>query len=677
MSAWPIAAGLLAFAVAIYSNAFGNPFFFDDLTGIVENPHVRHLWPLSEALGAPVQSVVAGRPVVALSLALNYAWNGLSPFGFHAVNLAIVWLTAVVMFAFLRRVFLLPAVPVWLQRMPTTIAASIAALWLAHPLNSEVVNYVVQRTESLMGLWYALTMYASLRAMTGGDRRWTILAIVVCALGMATKEAMVTAPVMALMFDAVFVAGSLRGVWQQRRSLYGGLATTWLILLVLNISGPRARSAGFASGITPWTYLLHQGGIILEYLRRVIWPHPLIADYGVTTPIAFSDAAPAVAIVAILLVATLIAFWKWPRPAFPALWFFVTLAPASSVVPIATEVGAERRMYLPLAGLVTLIVVGAAALFARRETQSQSTAGSRRSLIAIVAVLCAAAALTTYRRNSDYADPGHLWAGTVAARPTGRAHYNLGLTMKKRGDAAGALAEYQTAAAMGHWEAYYAIGFEDEHAGRIRDAIAAYREFIARAGDDFRVPQTYVALGRALQRDGQFADAESAYRRASSMAPNNTDAQIGLADLLLERDRYAEAIELYRRYVASVTTNAAAYGNMGKALIGLDRTGEAVDAFARAAALSPDPGTILNYGMALVSSGRVDEAIAQYRKSLATNPTHVPTLSALGVALALKGERTESVETFTRAYRLDPTNPQMRDDFRTVFGVEPRTPEGR
>src|SRR5690606_27564812 len=120
------------------------------------------------------------------------------------------------------------------------------------PLNSEVVDYVTQRTESTMALFYLLTLYAALRALESGHGRWTALAVVSCGLGMACKESMVTAPVMVALYDRVFLFDSWRDAWRRRRALYIGTAATWIPLAMLVWSGPRAAVGGPSSGISAW-----------------------------------------------------------------------------------------------------------------------------------------------------------------------------------------------------------------------------------------------------------------------------------------------------------------------------------------------------------------------------------------------------------------------------------------
>src|SRR5205814_5113750 len=127
---------------------------------IVDNPYIRRLWPLTAALSAPLQSAVAGRPLVSLSLALNYALTGLSPSGYRSWNLGVHILCGLLLFGIIRRTL----DHYWNSSNPSNpsnLAFACALVWIVHPLNSEVVDYAIQRTESMMGLFYLLTLYAA------------------------------------------------------------------------------------------------------------------------------------------------------------------------------------------------------------------------------------------------------------------------------------------------------------------------------------------------------------------------------------------------------------------------------------------------------------------------------------------------------------------------------------
>src|SRR5207249_870179 len=144
-----IAAGLCA-----YLNSLRGPFIFDDIDAINENPHIRKLWPLAEVLSAPRQTPVAGRPVVGLSLAINYALGGLNVCGYHVFNLATHMLAGLTLFGIVRRTLQRHPLEDQPSGSPTWFALAVALTWMLHPLQTEAVTYVIQRAESLMGLFY-------------------------------------------------------------------------------------------------------------------------------------------------------------------------------------------------------------------------------------------------------------------------------------------------------------------------------------------------------------------------------------------------------------------------------------------------------------------------------------------------------------------------------------------
>ena len=291
----PLAAGLIVLAtLAAYANSFQGVFVFDDQPSIVDNPTIRHLWPIWRVLFPPSHGeTVSGRPLLNLTFAVNYALGGLNPWGYHAVNLAIHVLAALPLFGILCRTLRLPPLRDRFGRSATLPALAISLLWAVHPLQTESVTYVAQRAESLCGLFYLLTLYCFIRGATidpasrSAVRRpplWYSAAIFSCLLGMATKEVMATAPLMVLLFDRTFLAGSFAQALRRRWGLYLGLAATLGGLAYLVVATPAGRggTAGFATpeALGAWEYIRSQPAAILHYLRLAVWPHPLCIDYG-------------------------------------------------------------------------------------------------------------------------------------------------------------------------------------------------------------------------------------------------------------------------------------------------------------------------------------------------------------------------------------------------------------
>jgi len=532
---------IVAAAILVYLTSFRGVFLFDDEDAIVNNPNIRSLWPLQDAASARPQSPVAGRPVAALSLALNYALGGLDPWGYHFFNLVVHLLAGLALFGIIRGTLTGPRLEARYGAAASPIAAAVVLLWLIHPLQTESVTYVTQRTESLMGLFYLLTLYCALRGRNSPRPMvWHAAAVVACALGMASKEVMVTAPLLVLLHDAVFGAGAIRRSLRSRPWLYGGLAATWIILVVLAAAGPRSASIGFAHGVPVLQYVMNQCVAVIGYLRLAFWPHPLVLDYGVPQTLAVGQVAPYAAGVAMLLCGTIVALIRRPQLGYLGLWFFAILAPTSSIVPIATEVAAERRMYLPLAAVITLTVLIGRRLLALLPAPASSLWGRR----AVAAALVLAAALplgyTASRRNLAYANAEAMWRDVVAHRPrNARAHCGLAAALAARGERDEALVHYQTALQIDPHDpiTHNNIGGVLANMGRYDEAVAHFDEAV-RLNPRFAIAQT--SLGNALRLKGDLEGAVAAHRKAIDMDPDHADAWYNLGlDLDAQGDKAA------------------------------------------------------------------------------------------------------------------------------------------
>jgi len=467
-----IAAGVLVVAVlAANWNSFAGPFVFDDLGSIVENPTIR---ALGRALSPPHEQgvTVGGRPLLNLSFALNYAVSGNAVWSYHALNLAIHLAAALTLFGVMRRTLLRPQMRERFGAIATPLALTTAALWALHPLQTESVTYIVQRAESLMGWFYLFALYAFVRATEGepSDAQpparhralWRVLSIGACALGVATKETMVSAPLIVLLYDRTFVSGNFRAAWRERRGYYVALAATWIPLAWLALgTGGRGGTAGFDTAVSAWTYALTQCGAVAHYLRLVFWPQPLVFDYGVNMVRHAADVALPALLVVSLLGAIVVALVRRPALGFLGAWFFAVLAPSSSFVPIASQPVAEHRMYLPLAAVLALLVPVAGAWLGRWILWVWLVAG----------IICGA---LTWRRNETYRTELALWSDTVLHRPgNARAQSNLGNALLAVGRAADAVPHYEEALRLNpdYADAENNLGRALVELGRPADAI--------------------------------------------------------------------------------------------------------------------------------------------------------------------------------------------------------------
>ena len=515
-------AALLLAAVIAYQNSLAAPLVFDDAYSVELNPYIRGLWPLWHAL-VPAPA----RPLVNLTFMANYALGGLDVRGYHLVNIIIHWLAAATLYGLVRRTLHTATLRERFASSAHGLALAVALLWLVHPLQTQSVTYIAQRAESLMGLWYLLMLYAVARSSgSPREQRWWTLAIGACALGMMTKPIMVTAPLVVWLYDRVFLAGSWRGALRARGGLHLGLAWTWAVpLIIMTGSSLWRASVGFSlRGLSPWWYAATQAQVILHYLRLVVWPDQLCLDYAWPVARRIATVAGPMSAMAGLFAALA---WAWRRAqaaAFCGASALVILAPTSSLLPLA-DLAMEHRMYLPLASILALLVVGGWSLLQRWPLPEPK----RRALaVAMVSVLATAACWRTIQRNADYRSGIAIWSQTAALRPLNlRAHNNLGWMLSEAGRFDEAIAEYQRAIALkaNYAAAYNNLGLTYAKQDRLDEAIGAYHAVLAFSPSFVMVHNN---LGDALARQGRLDEAIAQYREAIELLPDYVEAHYNL-----------------------------------------------------------------------------------------------------------------------------------------------------
>jgi tetratricopeptide (TPR) repeat protein len=693
-------AALLLAALAAYSSSFSGPFVYDDLQSIPENPTLRQLWPPWEALSPPAGgATVGGRPVLNVSFALNYALGGAAVGGYHVGNLLIHVLAGLTLFGLVRRTLQLPRLAADFAGAALPVAFVTAALWTLHPLQTEAVTYMVQRAESLMGLCFLLTLYGFVAAAQAErPAKFQMLSIAACALGMGTKEVMASAPLLVLLFDRTFVAGSVGAAWRARRGYYAGLAATWLLLawLVLGNGGNRGGSIGFGIGVSWWDHTLTQFEAVVRYLWLSAWPHPLVFDYGATWAKSTAEVLGYAAIVLPLLAGTLVALRRNHPLGFLGAWFFVILAP-TSLMPGPTQMIVEHRLYLPLAAVTVLAAAGA------------HRAGGRRVLAGLLVAACALGVLT-FRRNQDYRSDLVLWQDTVAKRPDNPvAHDNLGAALSARGHSREALAEFETTLRLdpNHPEGNINLAEALSSAGRPKEALPYLLRALPLA---FNHPALQLNLGTTLDRLGRTREAIIYYERALRMKPELAEAQNNLGDVYLRlgrpdlaRPRIEEALRLKPGYpeahynlafVLAATGhlpeataefeighrlqpgNALARHSWATALTAAGRKTEAAAEFETALRMAPnDPSVHYDYGNLLAGSGDYTGAIARYLEALRLRPDYAEAQNNLGSALSLLGRYSEALEHYQAAVRIRPDNPGANNNLGLALARVGRLPE--
>jgi tetratricopeptide (TPR) repeat protein len=675
------AGGLIVLAVvAAYSNSFSGPFVCDDIPAIVNNPTIRHLQSIGQVLSPPRNGeTVSGRPLLNLSLGLNYALGSTAVWGYHAANLAIHVLNALLLLGILRRTFHSPALSPRFGVAGPRIAWAIALLWAVHPLQTESVTYVAQRAESLAALFYLLTLYCAIRgAEAARAPGWYAAAVSACFMGVASKEVTATAPLVVFLYDRTFFAGSFGQAWLRRRGLYLGLAATWvpLALLLIGTHG-RGNSVGFSSAITAWQYALTQCTAIARYVRLSCWPSGLCLDYGVSVARTPGEIVPGALLLVVLASATLWALVRRPGAGFLGAFFLAMLAPTSSFVPIATQTIAEHRMYLALAALIAAAVVGGNLLLAEllrwlKVPKPRRTVLHGTIAAALVASATVALGTRTWLRNEDYRTEVSVWDVTVRQSPlNARAHYSLGEALATRGQFDEAIAQFQQALEIQPdiVAAHNNLGALLGRRGRFDEAVAHYRKALEIKPD---VAAAHYNLGNALAARGQFDEAIADFQQALQIQPGSAEVHNNLANVLLARGNLDEAVTHYRKALEIEPGIALAHYNLGNVLATRGQFDEAIAQLDQALEIQPDIAAAHNnLGHILAGRGQLDEAIAHYHKALQIQPGHVNAQRNLAAALSEREELLKSLAERREALRLRPYDVVLLNDVAWMLATSP------
>lgn len=534
---WPKAVPLLILAgLLVYANCVTKTLIFDDDAWIVDIP----------ALDDPPQYFkdMEGRPLLAVTnLAMHRAGRN-NPIGHHVLNIFIHLAATLTMYGVIRRSLLRPRFGDRFVGRAPYLAFAAALLWMLHPLQVQCVTYVIQRGESMAGLFYMLILYAMLRADECDESEgyslarfaWYALAVASLILGYGSKEMMASAPGAVILFDRIFLARSWRELLRRRWLFYIFFLLTWAAFTAWHLYRAKESSGGIGFGmetVTPKKYALTQAGVILYYLQISVWPRGLAIDYqGWPFCETLTDAMPEAGIVAgMLLVTAILVFWR-PAIGFVCAWFFITLSPTSSVLPIVDAVF-EHRMYLSLATVVILVIfLGDWLLrFARLRFARP---------IALAAIAIALGTLT-FLRNEEYQSREIVWQKAVERMPDSvraRSNYSQGLLANQKPEEvvpvlyhALELSPYDSTSLQNLAAAYEQIGHfhgAAECYARLRDAYPS----------DWKYWRMYASTLLLL---GRWDEAQQIYLKTQELNPDVSEAHYGRAAALFAMGNVPDA----------------------------------------------------------------------------------------------------------------------------------------
>ena len=409
----------IVLTILAYLPGMSGGFVFDDFPNILTNSDLR------PADGESVDVFQAGwsgragplkRPLSMMSFAFNFATTGEFVGGFKITNLVIHLLNGVLVFVLFRLLLVTHAERQGNPGFDLSVLAAIgAAIWLVHPLNLTSVLYIVQRMTSMAALFSLAAMICYCigrrRIASGIGRGWWLLGVGVpgfVLLGALSKEnAVLTVPLIALIEVCFFrFQTTLR---RDKSILVGLVIITVVVPAAASVLVVLAEPALLTDRFSGRAFTLHER-LLTE--ARALWFYlgqfflPKLSQFGIyhdDFEISKSLFAPpvtvfAVAGIAAALLASALAWRRYPLVTFAIGWFLIGHVLESSV--IALELVHEHRNYVPILGLILALVYGAA-YFARLHLRSAIRT------VMVGAVVCGLAGLT-YLRAGDWSDPGTL-----------------------------------------------------------------------------------------------------------------------------------------------------------------------------------------------------------------------------------------------------------------------------
>ncbi len=656
-------ATIIILVFVIYWNSLWGPPVFDSQHYLKDS-----------ILDAPLQYHIAwgDRPVVNLSFALNHAIGGDNIVGYHIFNTVIHALAALTLYAVLHStVLILSKNKKWLVHSGNWIAFAIALIWAAHPLNTGSVRYLIQRSESMMGLFYLLTLYCSIRSCQTTRPLWSILWILMatlfCSLGMGAKQVMISAPLLVLLYDRTFLSGSFLKALKEHWCLYGGLATSLGLLFLISKPLFLGESVSCGFGIEGWSwyeYALSQPGVILHYLKLSLWPHPLCLDYMWPPAKTLLQIVPQSFVILALLLATFVGLFKKSWIGFVGAWFFFTLALTSSFIPLL-DLAFEHRMYLPLISVVVMVVTGGYRTLKWASAKCQLIYRYRIPVtVSVLALITIGSGIGTIFRNYDYRSNVSTWEDTVKKAPHNpRAHYNYGVALRSKGRIDDAINAYKNSLELSPMfaSAHNNLGVMLKEKGEYDKAAIHFELALQFDESDFRSVNNLAFY--YLEKGNKYM-ALNCLRESVDRNPDCMITHFKMAELLAEFNIVDEAIEHYRQVLRIYPEAIGAMNNLALLLQKKGEIDKAAGLCRNALVLRPNSVLVHNtLGGILLQTGDHEDAIEHFNKAVELAPNFAEAHSNLGLSFCKQGKYVKAESYFERAHDLAPTDVKLRINY--------------
>lgn len=602
---WLQVAVIITAGLLIYVPVLRGGWVWDDIVLVTSNASLRTVHGLWDIwFSAPVTDYW---PLTwTLLWAEWHLWGGEPP-GYHVTSLTLHLCSGFLIWRLLHRLGLRFG---WLGGL----------LFVIHPLAVESVAWVSEIKNTLSLPLYLLSLDAWLdteEKKPGGYLRSVLFYLA----AMLAKTSTVMLPAVILLY-CWWKRGRISGQEMKRMIPYGVIALVLgLVTIYFQTNGHDEDPVDLGG---PFTRLIGAGTAFLFYLGKFVLPVNLLPIYPRWTldPPSFLQllTLPALAIL-------FFGLWTqrrdWGRHALFGLGFFLLNAlPVLGLTKMrymSVSWVADHFAYLPMIGLVGLVVAGGGQLLARARSSGHFSA------VGVISILLALLTWQSHSYANQFFSDETLWTYTLQYNPlAAQAHYNLGNDLMQAGRSAEAVGQFEETVKIdpNYAPAYNNLGSSLVVVGRLPEAVQQYEEAVKIEPD---LAVAHNNLGDVLRQVGRVQEAMEQYRLAVKFKPDYADAHNNLGRVMGQSGRVPEAIEQFRLAVKFDPDLAEAYNNLGVALKQSGRLPEAMEQYEKALAINPDYADAhFNLANDQWQTGHLPEAMEQYEEVLKINPEYVP-----------------------------------------------------
>jgi tetratricopeptide (TPR) repeat protein len=621
-------------AVGIYLNSLNNSFIFDDISSIVENPYIRNLKDISFFLKGLEVRKESFRALPTLSFAINYHLHKLNVFGYHLVNLALHLLSGLLVYFISRHLFLLESQdnkpladdPGNDHQKINLLSLLAAAIFISHPIQANTVTYVVGRNEGMASFFYLLGLFFFIKMSLS---RGGIKGLYLLGTGMTfffailSKEIAFTLPAILILFDLMFICKNWK-VIKTRLKFYIGFGAPFILYILFFVKGGVIKLLFVYPGRwTPWENLLTQFNVIIQYFKLLFLPLPgwlnIDHDFQLSKSLFEYPTWISLSIILFLFILAVFLIKKNRLISFCIFFFFIVLAPSSSVIPI-WDLMVEYRLYLPIFAFCLILTKGLNSFY-QLLARYYSYKLSRGVLLGISVIILSSYSAITIDRNKIFKDELILWSDAAKKSPNKtRPKENL-IT------------------------AYHRHGLNDQ-------AIALSLEVLNKNPRDHEI---YNKLGISYMSLGEYNKAIEYLKTSIQIENNNPEALNNLGVIYLEKKDFPQAITAFKQAISQKPNYSEAHNNLAKALAMSGQLDDAIIVESKAIRMDPDIAEYrFNLAKLYENKGLINEAVREYKEGLKLNPKFFEAHYHLGMIYTKIGRPNEAIIEFQEAIKINP-----------------------